>query len=289
LNTCGFYLFDSLQPGDLPVLEDDESMRISRSGLRFVLSIVLVAILLAACSSFSRKTSKPEELAAMAEARMVLLALSSQNEKLKSFKGIGKIRVWHKGKKKIDEKIVWIGSETVKISIVVLISGYPAIKIASDGKWVYYYETRKEEPLYVKYPATDATLQRIVSMPIKISDIITLLAGRTPLREHHSALLHWQDSGPGYVLTLKKRWSGIVEKIYLAEDKKQVRQIEFFNRSGSLIYRVRFEEMQAVNDYQVPTRLSISSDQNMAFQLEVQRYWTGISVSPSMFVLKPPN
>ena len=269
--------------------KDDESMRISRSDLRPVSIIVLVAVLLAACGGLSRKTSKPEDLAAMAEARTVLLALSRHNEKLINFKGIGKIKVWHKGEKKIDEKIAWIGSETFKISIVVLISGYPAIKIASDGKWVYYYEIRKEKPLYVKYPATDATLQRIVSVPIKISDIITLLAGRTPLREHHSALLQRQDSGNGYVLTLKKRWYGIVEKIYLAEDKKQVRQIEFFNRSGSLIYRARFDEMQAVNAYRVPARLNISSDMSMGFQLVVQKYETGIPVFPSMFVLKPPN
>ena len=266
-----------------------ESMRISRSDLQFVLIIVLVAVLLAACSSLSRKTSKPEDLAAIAEARMVLLTLSSQNEKLRNFKGIGKIRVWYRGKNKIDEKIAWIGSDTVKISIVVLISGYPAIKIASDGKWVYYYEAGNGAPLYAKYPATNATLQRIVSVPIKISDIITLLAGRTPLREHHSVLLHRQDSDIGYVLTLKKRWYGIVEKIYLAEDKKQVRQIEFFNRFGSLIYRARFDEMQTVNSYQVPASLSISNDESMAFQLEVQRYWTGIPVNSSMFVLKPPN
>ena len=269
--------------------KDNESMRIPRFELRFFLIIVLVPVLLAGCGSLSRKTSKPEELVAMAEAQIVLLDLSSQNDKLKNFKGIGKIRVWHKGIKKIDEKIAWIGSETVKLSIAVLISGYPAIKIASDGKWVYYYETRKEEPFYIKYPATDATLQRIVSVPIKISDIITLLAGRTPLREHHSALLYRQDSGNGYVLTLKKRWYGIVEKIYLAEDKKQVRQIEFFTRAGSLIYRVQIDEMQAVNTYQVPTRLSISSGESMGFQLEVQKYLTDIPVDPSMFVLKPPN
>jgi hypothetical protein len=264
-------------------------MRIPQFELRFLLIIVLAPILLAGCGSLFRKTSKPEELAAMAEAQMVLLDLSSQNEKLKHFKGIGKIRVWHNGKTKIDEKVAWIGSETVKLSIAVLISGYPAIKIASDGKWVYYYETRKEEPFYVKYPATDATLQRIVSVPIKISDIITLLAGRTPLREHHSALLQRQDSGNGYVLTLKKQWYGIVEKIYLSEDKRQVYQIEFFNRSGSLTYRARLDEMQDINTYQIPRKLSISSDTNMGFQLIVQKYWTGIPVSPSMFVLKPPK
>jgi len=161
--------------------------------------------------------------------------------------------------------------------------------MASDGIWFYYYEVRQGKPLYKKTPATDATLQRFVSIPIKTSDIIQLLAGRTPLREHHSAVLQRQDSGPGYVLTLKKRWYGIVEKIYLAEDKTQVRQIEFFNRSGSLIYRAQFDEMQAVDKYQVPAGLSILNDEGMGFQLEVQNYWANVPVSPSMFVLDPPD
>jgi hypothetical protein len=253
------------------------------------LIIVLIAILLAGCSRLFRKTPEPEDLEAMAEARKVLFALGSQNETLKNFKGLGKIRVWQNGAKRIDEKIAWIGSEPGKISIVVLISGYPAIKIASDGKWVYYYETRDKDPFYEKYSASDATLQRIISIPIKPSDITSLLAGRTPLREHHSAWLGRPDSGVGYVLTMKKRWHGIVERIYLEDNKTQVRQIEFFNRFGSLIYRARFDKMQTVDTYHVPAILSISSDQQIDFQLEVQKYWTGISVSPSMFVLSPPN
>ena len=269
--------------------KDGALMKIGYFILQLALILVLNALLLAGCSLLSRKTTEPADIAARTEARKVLHFLGSQNKELKNFKGIGKIRVWQKRNKRIEEKIAWIGSETVKISIAVLISGHPAIKIASDGKWVYYYETRHGEPLYQKYPATDATLRRIVSVPIKPSDIITLLAGRTPLREHHVAELEKQDSGLGYVLLLKKRWAGIVEKIYLEEDKTRVRQVEFFNRSGSLTYRARFDEMQVVDTFEVPARLSISSDDGMGFQLEVQKYWTGIPVFPSMFVLSPPK
>ncbi len=88
-------------------------MRIARYDLRSVTTMVLVAVLLAGCSGLARKTSEPEDLAAMAEARMVLLALGRQNDKLTNFKGLGKIKIWQNGKKMIDERIAWIGSETV--------------------------------------------------------------------------------------------------------------------------------------------------------------------------------
>ena len=249
----------------------------------------MVAGLLAGCSSLSRKIHDPEELAVMAEARMVLLALGDKNDKLINFKGIGSITVRHNGKKRIDERIAWIGSEAVKISIVVLISGLPAVRMANDGKWFYYYEARKDEPIYKKIPAADATLQRIVSIPIKTTDVIQLLAGRAPLREHHSASLYRQSSGTGYVLILKKRWWGIVEKIFLSEDKAQIHQIEFYNRSGELIYRARFNQMQNIKGYQVPSRLSISNGAGIDLQLEIQQYLTDVTVIPSMFVLNPPD
>jgi hypothetical protein len=225
----------------------------------------------------------------MAEARMALLTLGSQNEKLASFKGIGKIKVWQNGKIRIDERIAWIGSETVKLSIVVLISGHPVVKLASDGKWFYFYETRQDKPIFKKSPATDATLQRILSIPIKPIDIIQLLAGRAPLREHHVALLHRQSSETGYVLTLKNRWGDIVEKVFLGEVRSQVHRIEFYNRSGGLIYRATFDEMQIVSGYQVPSRLSVSSEDGISVQLEIQNYLADVPVSPSMFVLNPPD
>lgn len=264
-------------------------MRIPLFDLSSAMILVLVAVLLSGCGRLIRKTADPEELSALAEARGVLLTLGSQNEKLVSFKGIGKIKVWQNGKIRIDERIAWIGSETAKLSIVVLISGHPAVKLASDGKWFYYYETRQDEPIFKKSPATDATLQRIVSIPIKTSDIIELLAGRAPLREHHVALLHRQSSETGYVLTLKNRWGGIVEKVFLDEDKSQVHRIEFYNRSGGLIYRARFDEMQNVSGYQVPSRLTVSSEDGISVQLEIQKYLADVPVSPSMFVLNPPD
>jgi hypothetical protein len=251
--------------------------------------MAVVAITLCGCSSFLSSISKPEDLATETQARLTLRALAGQNEKLTSFKGLGKIKVWQDGVKKIDERIAWIGSEPNKLSLVILISGQPTVRIASDGTWFYYYESRRDEPVYQKRPASDVTLKRFVSIPIKTSDIVQLLAGRTPIREHHTARLIRQSSGPGYVLSLKKRWWGIVEKVYLDENKTQVRQIEFFNRSGSLVYRAHLDETQMVEGYRVPARLQISGEEGIGFELEIIRYIVNAPVSPSMFVLKPPE
>ncbi len=251
--------------------------------------LALITITLSGCSSFLPSISEPQDLAAETQARMTLHALAGQNEKLMSFKGLGKIKVWQDGVKRIDERVAWIGSQPNKLSLVILISGHPTVRMASDGKWFYYYESRRDEPVYQKRPASDVTLQKFVSIPIKTSDIVQLLAGRTPIREHHTARLSRQSSEPGYILSLKKRWRGIVEKVFLDENKTQVQQIEFFNRSGSLIYRAHLDETQMIEGYQVPARLRISGEEGIGFELEIISYIVNAPVSPSMFVLEPPE
>ncbi len=88
---------------------------------------------------------------------------------------------------------------------------------------------------------------------------------------------------------LKRRWWGVAEKIFLDESKTNVHQIEFYNRSGTLVYRARFDAMQTIGDYRVPASLSLTNGDNLHLQLVVTRYWPDVAVSPSMFVLNPPE
>jgi len=258
------------------------------------ISMILLGLLVysASCSSLtvgrSREAAETPEAASGVEARALLEEMTRQNASLKSFKGLGKAKVWQKGQLKIDERIAWIGSEGNKLSIVLMISGYPAVKMTSDGKWFYYYEAGQGKPIYKKIPATEASLKHIISIPIQAADIIDLLAGRVPVRDCDSAALYKQAAGQGYILTLKKWWWGIVEEIHLDETMRRVRAVEYYDRIGSLIYRARFEEMQMVNGYQVPARLSISNGEDTDFQLDVYRYYTDVPVTASMFVLNPP-
>jgi hypothetical protein len=257
--------------------------------LKNMMCIFGAAVLLAGCASLSRQPEDSQKAAARAEAQVVISFLSNQNRGLKNYKGIGKITVRQNQITRIDERIAWIASETVKLNIVVLVSGHPAIKMASDGKWFYYYQARPGKPIYKKIPASDSNLKRVTTIPIKTSDIIHLLAGRVPLREHHSAFLERSAAGQGYVLVLNRRWWGVAEKIFLDENKDRVHQAEFYDRSGSLAYRARFDEMQSIDGYQVPASLSITNGVDLELQFVVKRYWADVDVSSKMFVLNPPE
>ena len=269
------------------------SINLIPGNLTPVVSFTILLTFFAGCSSLTTSRSpekhKPPDVAARVEAEAVLSYLSNQNAKLNNFKGIGKIKVWQKGRLKIDERVAWIGSEGTKINIVILIGGHPAVKMASDGKWFYYYEVGKGDPIYKKMAASKANLKRIISISIQTGDVLDLLAGRVPIREHDSVTLERHPTTPGYLLVLKKRWWGVTERIYLDETKTRVRQVEFYSRSGALIYRARFDGMQTIDDYLIPAKLSITNEDDADFELDVQRFWADVAVTSSMFVLDPPD
>ena len=253
--------------------------------------LLLTAVFLfSSCAVF--KPSKelkifPAEKAA--EARHLLAAIQSKNDTLKTFKGIGKVNVWRNGINQVDQRVAWIGEKPQKLSIAVLISGYPAIKLATDGKWLYYMEMRGQETVFRKIAASDPSLKSIISIPSTSSDIVTLIAGGIPLREFDSVDVIADQPSGGYAFVLKKQWWGVRQKIHFDESVSQIRQIDIFDRSGSLKYRAELENIRTVSGYQVPFRLKLSTDEGADFQLVIDRFWANVELPPSVFILEPPE
>jgi hypothetical protein len=255
-----------------------------------VITVLTAAFLFSSCALF--KPSKELEIIPAEKApevRNLLSAIQSKNDTLKNFKGIGKIKVWQNGIIQVDQRVAWIGEKPVKLSTAVLISGYPAIKLATDGKWLYYLETRGDDTVFKKIAASDPSLKNIISIPITSSDIVMLLAGGIPLRKFDAIDVIEDESGNGFALVLKAKWRGIQEKIYFDESGSQVRQIEIFNRSGALQYRAEIENLRSVSGYQVPFRLKLSTGEGADFLLDINRYWVNVELPASAFVLAPPE
>ncbi|MBW1895259.1 MAG: hypothetical protein JRI91_16445 [Deltaproteobacteria bacterium] len=275
--------------------------------------LLIGAFFLSACSSFTDRVSKrPEDIKALSEARELISILENQNRELKAFKGVGRITFWKNNKKDLASNIAWVASAPDRLRVVLRsISGQPIVSFANDGQLFYLFSHAQGQ--FYKKPATNSTLKKLLSVPIKSDDIVDILAGRVPVNKHNSAVLI--KSAPsrrtpanasqqqvnrfnpgetcvpedGYILVLKKGWGKIHEKIYLDANKKDVRMVEMFGLTGALAYRAEFSGMQKIKGYKVPFRLVLSNDDGSGFQLDVDRFWADVSVSSSMFVLTPPE
>ena len=232
----------------------------------------------------------PQELTlARSRAQNTLSMLNRVNGELNTFKGVGKLRLWNKDASQIAERVAWAGAAPSSLSMVLLISGHPGPRLATDGKYLYYLDLRNINKPFTKVRKSLASLENILSLPITSDDIIELLRGRVPLYKYTSAALVPDPAGNDNVLVLGKRWHGVIEKIYLSGDPQSVYKVEVFNGKGRLRYRAELKSRQDIKGFYVPGRLDISNDSGDGFSLEIDRYLANVFVSPSMFVLKPPG
>jgi outer membrane biogenesis lipoprotein LolB len=251
-----------------------------------VILFFAASFFLSACSNLTGGMSKTPIDPRSAGAIDLLSLAKNKNSKLKTFKGIGRVRLWDKGNFQVS-RVAWVGWNPKRIRMEVLgVSGHPLVSLASDGDWVYFY-IHTQQRFYKKRANT--TFQNFLSLPLGSIDMIALLSGRVPIADHQSVVLKRDPVSNRYTLVLKKRWRGLVEKIYFDKKKENVTQVERFDSTGDLVYRVKFERLQTIAGYIVPVKLVISTAVGVIFELDIEKYWVGVPVSLPMFVLEPPK
>jgi len=224
------------------------------------------------------------ELATPSEADELLAQIEQKNNDVTTFKGVGRIKFRSQGKLQTSRSL-WAGMKPLQFRIEILNPArQPAASIASDGKWLYLLSHGSGQ--FHKQRAQDADMNQFISVPVTIDDIITLLAGGVPLHSFHEAFLKPDSSGKGYVIVLKKKWRGVVEKIYLDENKADVRHVEIYNLKG-LVYRVVYSNRQRAHGFMLPKNIVVTTRNGLALQMDVDKYWVNIPVSTAMFVLSP--
>lgn len=264
---------------------------------------------ISACTSLSHRISEEsKEFRSPSEAKAIISILKSQNHKLKTIKGVGRITFLEK---EMTTRIAWVASTPDKIRITLSsVSGHPMISAASDGQW-FYFVSHASGDFYKKRP-TNFNMKRFFSISIKSEDLVNILLGRIPVIEYDSTDLMEDRSLKGRsgkdfesvevsslnkdiignknssVLLLKNKWGNVIEKIYL-NDRQDAHKIEMFDSTGALVYRVELIKMQEIKSYRVPYRLKVLNDDGAGFQLDLDRYWADASVSPSVFTLTPPK
>lgn len=244
---------------------------------KYYLIVLLILCILPAC--VGRFAKGPEAPPVSPEAAHLLSVLDKTNQALETFKGSGRIRLEHEGKFQ-SERVAWIGSASGKLRFEVLgFSGQPVATIACDGERFYY---RRGNTVH-KFRSTDPSLKRVVSIPVKTSDIVTMMTGRVPLLEYHAASV--LEDGGRRVLVLEQKWAGVREKIYFDTNADAVHKIEVFDLSGDLRYRAEFGRTREISGYQIPFSMTLSNDDNTSFLLHVSNYWANVSLAPSAFVL----
>ena len=214
--------------------------------------------------------------------------LRQTNSGLTSFKGIGKIQIWKPGGRQ-STRVVWAGYQTEKLRLEILgPGGIPFSSVVYDGARLYL-SLHSESRFYQKQTRR-AELDRLMSMPITVHDVLSILAGRVPLLNDATPVFIKDASGNPTILQLTNGWfRKRTGKIYFHGDMKTVWKYELFQGEDTLLYRVEFLKYRRYGNYQLPEALLFSNDLQNKIRIDIDNIWPDASLPASVFVLKPPG
>ncbi len=256
-----------------------------RKKYNILLSLLISFLLVSACTGLGKRIEGFEP--GQSEAETLLINLKKKNNSLKAFKGIGRINLTQ-NQELISARMAFLGSKPSSLRIEVLSpTGQPTLSFSAHNETIYFIS--HFESKFFKKRSKDANLKYLLSIHMNVSEVMELLTGRIPILDYTSCKLVRNDQKNGWVLVLKKRWSGVCEKIYLDESRTKIYKIEIFSSQDTLKYRTVFEESIFIDNFEIPKRITITDNKNTLFNLRIDTYVTNIEVQENVFVLMPKD
>jgi hypothetical protein len=250
--------------------------------------VICICLLSSACSQHAGRISGQSKSTALQSPSYVLDSIREKNQSITQFKGIGTIKLARAGHIRIDERMAWAMVFPDKMRIEIrAISGVSLASLAYNGKRLSV--SIPSENRFIEEKTRNAKLTKLIAIPIRAHDLMQTLAGRIPVRQNYKLLMVKEAGTYPFTLVLSNRWNTVIQKIYLDATLKNVEGFAMFNQHGSLEYQVLYKKMQKIGEYHLPSRFKIASRKGDAMQIDVDRYWLNIPISPSLFKLMPSS
>ncbi len=212
-----------------------------------------------------------------------------------SYRGIGWLNLKN-GKRRERFRMAFVALPPNKIRLTLMISGLPIETIIADGKKVIFLSHTNKHSLY-EIHSPNPSLVRIISIPVRIRDIISLLAGRIPLKEFNCA--YFGDSGryegknnkpQKRLLILNKKWNGMIQKIIYHSDNHTpnnefIDKYELQKENNSLIYSISLNNFIKCGHFKIPFIINLSDNSGRKLYINITAYSADIPLKDSVFSL----
>ncbi len=204
------------------------------------------------------------------------------NKNIKSCTGIGWIRI--STKKRTDKfRIAWVALNPDKIRLTLLDTGFPVETIIADGEKVIFISHTGKHSLY-KINTPNPSLMAILSIPVKVRGIISLLSGRIPLKNFNSACLSGSDNSGKMTLILNEEWRGMSQKI-IFDPKGLICKYELLDSEKWPLYSVSLAKFKTYGISRIPLKIKITDASGRDLELEITDYRVNTPVKNSAFSL----
>lgn len=243
--------------------------------VKIAAQILLLGIFLMGCAPLKPETDPTLD----AKARDLANQVQAFNSAIETSKGTGWVRLTTANQKE-KFKIAWAAGTPNRLRLTALVSGHPMETIAASGEWVSFIShTGKHKPHSAV--SVDPDLATYIQVPVRLSEMVTILLGRIPIRPFDQA---WFAPGKTDTIYLKKRFSSQTQEIAFTPEG-QVAEFRLIDQDGRLLYALIYRQFQEKNGRLIPTDISIEDGSGRTLEITLSGLVPNAPVKESMFRL----
>lgn len=240
-------------------------------------AILACAVCLAGCAAHRPETDPGLDRTAWQSAA----ALQNMNQDIRTSKGTGRVRLESGNSIQIFQ-IAWAAQSADRLRMTFTASGHPVETIVADGSRVTFIShTGRHRPYS---PASEnPDLEPYTQVPVRLSDLISLLLGQIPVQTFDDA---WFLPDDPFRIRLHKKFRSLSQEVVLGADDA-ITKLRLLDRKGTALWEIHYHAFDRIGNNMVPVDMTITSSSLHNARVRITRFWPNIPVKESVFQLTP--
>ncbi|MFH1154228.1 MAG: hypothetical protein V1793_10460 [Pseudomonadota bacterium] len=212
------------------------------------------------------------------------LALTAQqiNAGITTCKGMAWLTLKDSNKPDQKYRLAWAAAPPDKIRMTLLSAGLPMETILADGKQVTFVSHVGSHDRHT-LNSSDPPLEKLLSIPVSLTEIVALLAGRIPVKPFDKATWSEKDEDRKSVI-LTRKWKGTIGKIWWNRSD-EVYMVQALDTKGNPVYSLYRNDIRDQGSVRIPFNYRITDNDGRSLALEITQFQPNIQVKPSVFSL----
>jgi outer membrane lipoprotein-sorting protein len=179
-------------------------------------------------------------------------------------------------------RIAWAAASPGKARITFLLSGNPVETIISTGKDVHFVSHTGKHSLYTRN-SENPDMEDYLEVPVRMSEIISILLGHFPLKGFDDAYFSPSDSSLTMVITRQKDKDGLQHLNFNGHEK--ISRIQSMDIYGTPLYEILLLEYQPHESHDIPVKLRIKDNASRMLTLDITDFEPNPLIKDSVFQL----
>ncbi len=179
-------------------------------------------------------------------------------------------------------KIAWAAVFPNKIRITFMLSGLPMETIIATGEKITFLSHTGNHVKY-SYYSKNPDMEDYIHVPIKLSEMISILLGHLPVKKFDDAWFSPSDPSLS-TITLKQNWKGGRQYLYLS-DKGKIEGIKRMDNQGKLLYDMTIAEYKAYDSGDIPVHIIIKDKGDRTLTLTISHFMANPPIKDAVFQL----